>query len=438
MPNKILFSAFFYVLSQRLWQGLSGLVTTFILILYLSKDYQGWYYTFISISAIYSLFDLGLSSVLSQNSSHFFTKVSWLPRGNISGKDSNKFLQFVSFAIAKYKKLAFIFFILITPLGAFLFFNNPKSYWPLYEWLYPWIFLVFVTSLNLFLIPYLSILEGSGKIKEISKLRFLYSAIGSIITWLFLILYPSLWAVTISPLAALILSARWLFKHKFYFILNSFKKNHVFYNWDKEIWPFQWRVGIVSLSAYLSSQIFTPLLFYISGPVVAGQMGLSLAIANMLGIISQSFIVYRMPEMTKIVSVLNYAYFEKLFMQSFFKSLLMYLFGSFFIIFLYMNYLPVNYRDRFLEADLFSCVLLIVFFNHISLAISMYLRCFRTEPLVWIWMFSFVITFPLAILLSDQFSARGVIFSILIVQLMFSIPFSLIKWSQAKKGLKFL
>ena len=96
MQNKILFSSFFYVLSQRLWQGLSGLVTTFILISYLSSDYQGWYYTFISISAIYSLFDLGLSSVLSQNSSHFFAKLSWLGQGKISGRDSNKFLQFVT------------------------------------------------------------------------------------------------------------------------------------------------------------------------------------------------------------------------------------------------------------------------------------------------------------------------------------------------------
>lgn len=436
MQNKILFSSFFYVLSQRLWQGLSGLVTTFILISYLSSDYQGWYYTFISISAIYSLFDLGLSSVLSQNSSHFFAKLSWLGQGKISGRDSNKFLQFVSVAIDKYKKISFIFFILVAPLGALLFLSNPKSFWPLNEWLPPWIFLIFVTSLNLLLIPYLSILEGSGKIREVSKLRLIYSIIGSFGVWGFLILNSSLWAVTISPSVALILSAQWLYKNKFYFVLNSFKKNHTFFSWNKEIWPLQWRVGIVSLSAYLSSQIFTPILFYTNGSVVAGQMGLSLAIANMLGIISQSFIFYRMPEMTKIASLSNHADFERSFRRNFLMSVLLYFSGSFLILFFYMNYLPVNFHERFLELDLFSGVLLIVFLNHISLSISSYLRCYRTEPLVWIWMFSFLITLPFAIYLSQQFSARGVIFSILIVQLFFSIPFSLIKWANAKKAIE--
>lgn len=436
MQNKILFSTFFYVLSQRLWQGLSGLVTTFILISYLSKDYQGWYYTFISISAVYSLFDLGLSSVLSQNSSHFFAKLSWHFKGRVSGRDSNKFLQFVSIAIDQYKKLSFVFFVLIAPLGIILFLNNPKSFWPLNEWLSPWIFLIFVTSLNLLLIPYFSILEGSGKIREISKLRLIYNVIGSFGVWFFLILYPSLWIVTIPPLVALILSIQWLYKNKFYFLLNSFKKNHASFSWNKEIWPLQWRVGIVSLSAYLSSQIFTPILFYINGPVVAGQMGLSLAIANMLGIISQSLIVYRIPEMTKIASLSNHADFAKSFMQNFLMSLLLYLLGALLIIFFYMNYLPVYFHERFLDIDLFIGVLVIVFLNHISLAISMYLRCYRTEPLVWIWMLSFLFTLPLAIYLSQQFSARGVIFSILIVQLFFSIPFSLIKWANEKKAIE--
>jgi hypothetical protein len=41
-------------------------------------------------------------------------------------------------------------------------------------------------------------------------------------------------------------------------------------------------------ASYLLTQIYTPMLFYLSGAVVAGQMGVSFSIANMLAVISNA------------------------------------------------------------------------------------------------------------------------------------------------------
>jgi hypothetical protein len=48
-------------------------------------------------------------------------------------------------------------------------------------------------------------------------------------------------------------------------------------------------------------QIYTPILFHYQSANVAGQMGLSLAIANMLGLLAQSWIALRVPTMAMTV-----------------------------------------------------------------------------------------------------------------------------------------
>ena len=49
-------SALSTIVLQRLWQGLAGLVTVAVIAATLSQEQQGWYYTFLSVAALYSAF----------------------------------------------------------------------------------------------------------------------------------------------------------------------------------------------------------------------------------------------------------------------------------------------------------------------------------------------------------------------------------------------
>jgi hypothetical protein len=63
------------------------------------------------------------------------------------------------------------------------------------------------------------------------------------------------------------------------------------------MWSLQWQIGVSWLSGYFLMQINTRILFYYQGTNVAGQMGLSLNIAIMLGLLTQSWTTLSIPSM---------------------------------------------------------------------------------------------------------------------------------------------
>ena len=57
-----------------------------------------------------------------------------------------------------------------------------------------------------------------------------------------------------------------------------------------EIFSLQWRIAVSWVSGYFIFYFFTPLIFMIYGPVVAGQFGLTFNMIRSLSTVSLSFI----------------------------------------------------------------------------------------------------------------------------------------------------
>jgi len=102
---------------QRLWQALSGVVTILLITHFLTPIQQGWYYSFLSLAAFYTLFDLGLSVVLVQFSAHLFIDLKWFNRGHINGEGREHFLSLVRQSLRLYSILALLFCFLLIPAG---------------------------------------------------------------------------------------------------------------------------------------------------------------------------------------------------------------------------------------------------------------------------------------------------------------------------------
>lgn len=105
MPSRGLL----FVLMQRLWQALAGVVTIFLIAHTLSPDMQGWFYTFVSIASLYTLFEMGLSTAIIQVTAHLFIKVHWLSEGRFAGQNAEIFLSFFLSTIKTYFKFACAF-----------------------------------------------------------------------------------------------------------------------------------------------------------------------------------------------------------------------------------------------------------------------------------------------------------------------------------------
>jgi len=62
--------AILYTTSARIIQAGGGIVTAFLLARFLSKEEQGFYFTFASVLAIQIFFELGLGGILTQFVAH--------------------------------------------------------------------------------------------------------------------------------------------------------------------------------------------------------------------------------------------------------------------------------------------------------------------------------------------------------------------------------
>lgn len=89
MQNALLF-----IIGQRIWQGLAGLLTVLIITTTLTSIQQGWYYTFVSIAALYSIFEMGLSTAILQITAQMFVRLHWLNGGRVSGENGSEFISF--------------------------------------------------------------------------------------------------------------------------------------------------------------------------------------------------------------------------------------------------------------------------------------------------------------------------------------------------------
>jgi hypothetical protein len=414
---------------QRLWQALSGLITIFLLIHFLTPIQQGWYYSFLSLAALYTLLDLGLSVVLVQFSAHLFINMKWLDKGQVAGEGREQFLSLTGQSLRLYLFLGLMFCFLMIPAGMIFFEGKDSEALLKGNWQMSWIFLVIVTAINILVLPFLALVEGSGRIFEVYGLRLLQGVLGSMACWAVLSVGGALWAASMIPLVGFLVGFTWLFVHRPNLLFDAWSIGGKHIQWSHEVWPLQWRIGLSWLSGYFLTQIYTPILFYYQNAEVAGQMGLSLTIANMLGLLAHSWIAVKIPDMGKMVAIKDWEKFDTVFKCVFFRSLLVYLGGAILLTLLLVTLNRISdFGERVLPITSFIGLLFIIFGNHINGAFAAHLRSYKKEPLVLISIISTLITIPIALYGAWKYSALGVVVSILLVQIVFTLPVTFYFW----------
>jgi O-antigen/teichoic acid export membrane protein len=421
----------FLILFQRSWQALSGFVTTILATIYLSPIEQGWYYTFLSIASLCILFELGLASALTQLSSHMFTKLKWGAKGEVLGEQYQKFNSFFFHSVTYFVKASSLFFVVITLIGYLILDNKAGYIEDGFHWVQAWVLLVFLTALNLVALPFISVVEGSGKIKEVYSLKLAQGFLGSVFCWLALVFGVGIWCALMLPLSAFVVFIIWLVIRK-PALLNVWldgSKNH-FFDWSKEVMPLQWRVGVGWVSVYLMSQLTVPLVFYFFDPALAGRIGLCLTVAHTVGILSQSWIARHIPKMSQAVANKDWDLFDIIFRRDIIFSLFFFIAVSLALLNFYAWAMETKYSVRLLPTDLFCYLLVFVFFHHINTSFAAHLRSFKKEPLIWLFLVGAIMTVILTIYAAKLHSINGVIYSMCLVQVILVFPCAFWMWKK--------
>jgi len=420
-----------FVLLGRGFSFLSQPITLYLIAKFFSPSEQGYYYTFGSILSTSVFLELGLGFVLTQFASHEFAYLSWNSDGSLTGDENSlsRLLSILRKSLKWYGILSIIFFIVLVPVGIKFFDSNSNS--GSVHFILPWIFLVIFNSFGLFIYPILTIIEGCGKVAEIQRIKFYQLFFGAFSVWIIIFLHGTLLAASILAFTNFLVSAVWI-NHNFRGLLlqlklKSPKFNYHQISWHKEILPMQWRIALSWMSGYFIFQLFNPLLFKYQSAAIAGQMGMSLSVANVIQSTSIAWISTKMPFFGSLIKKKKYEELDKIALKSTAQAVFFSVFlsvAAIFFIYFVKIYLP-HYGARILSVKAIAALLFANIINVVVFSIAGYLRAHKKEPFL---VNSLVTAFFMAVIAwysAKFYDADILCYSIAAINLFISLPMAI-------------
>jgi hypothetical protein len=416
-----------YTLVAKGFQVLAGPITLILIAYCLSPEEQGFYYTFSSVVNLQIFFELGLSFVILQFASHEKAALVWVNFQILDGNPvSKKRLEsLLRLSIKWYGITAFLMILILIPAGISFLSSNKSAI--NVHWQSPWILMVISAGGMLFLSPLLSFLEGCGLVAEIAYMRLIQGLIGNLFLWSVLVLKNNLFAAAIPNLVSIVWIGVWLFrKYRYLFIdlLNhgkdkstSIKCKDSEISWRNEIFPLQWRIALSWLSGYFIFFLFTPVLFKFYGPVVAGQMGMSLSITSAITGLAISWISTKSSTFCDLIAQKKYKELDKKFFPALWQSSAVAAIGGLallgLILFLRKMHHPMG--QRFIEVTPLALLCTVTVVNVYVYGLSVYLRAHKQEPFLLLSIVNGILICLSTFLLGRTYGVNGMMIGYLVI-----------------------
>lgn len=430
-----------YGVLARAWSIIAGPVTIMVIATRFSKEQQGFYYTISSLLSLQIFFELGLITVLAQFTSHEFAHLSWGEGGSIEGDfvARERLVDLLCKALKWFAVIALLLLVVLIPIGL-LFLSNQSGAASNFAWRMPWALAVLGTALNLMIVPFYAVVMGSGDVVTVNHREMMGAIASSVVGWIVIGLHGGVFAVFAVTTGNLIIAVSYLVRRKPFLlkmawdgIVNNTSRAHTI-SWRGEVWPMQWKIALSWVSGFFIFQLFTPVLFHYHGPVVAGQMGMTLSVSNALLAGCATWMNSRGPEFGKMIARREWheldAMFFRVLRQSIFVVTAGAAVGSGCIWFLQANY-PIG--QRFIPAAhagiFFAAICIQIVIN----AFAVYLRAHKKEPFMWTSIVGAVIQGLITWQLGMRFGVLGVVVGFAVINGFLSLPLAYLIWQKCRK-----
>lgn len=380
--------AIFFTSSARIVQGVGGIVSVLFVARYLNGIEQGFYFTFASILAIQVFFELGLNGIITQYVAH---EASYLVLTGNKYEGDEKYLSrmasLLHFCVKWYGFLASALFVILCATG-FVFFSHYYQTEAPVDWLLPWLVISFGTTLYFMLSPFIAFIQGLGKVKEVAKIRFIQQVTTMLVLWSGLLFGLKLYVGGVSTLVGIIILAYFI-SSKFLPLLRNIynTKLTVRVSYREEIFPFQWKIALSWISGYFIFQLFNPVLFATGGAIIAGQMGMTLAVLNGIQVLANSWFSTKIPLYSGLIAQKEFQKLDIIFNRSLKQSvfisglcLTIMFIGIYTIRHFSISLAGINIGERFLEFIPLLMMMIPLFTNNVIFSWATYLRCHKQEP----------------------------------------------------------
>jgi O-antigen/teichoic acid export membrane protein len=424
IDRAIFFTSFSSIISVT-----GSLFSAFLVIKKLTSEEQGFYYTFSSLVALQIFFELGFNNIITQFTAHEVATLNIDSCGKIEGdcEKKSRLSYLFKFSIKLYLFLSLLLGLTLIIAGLLFFKKNTFDITNI-DWIAPWFLLAVSVTFNFIISPVYAFVLGLGMVTKVAKIRLLQQIIVMTTTWTLFIFNFKLYVLGIANLVGVLYLIYSLYKHKLYLIFINLY-NYVVtskINYFYEIFPYQWKIAVSWVSGYFIFQLFNPILFATSGPVVAGQMGMTLAALNGIQSISASWMSTKIPLFSNLVAQKKYEELDSTFKKALYQSISISIFFilSFIFILLCFDWLNIKISnkkisDRFIPylPLIFMCSSLLL--NQIVGAWGTYLRSHKKEPFLYTSLFGAIFVSLSSYILGSKFGLLGLTFGYLTVTVVF-------------------
>lgn len=377
-----------YGSSARVIQAISGVVTIVVISVYLTGVEQGYYFTFHSLLAIQTFFELGFTSIIIQFVSHEASQLKYTDDGEFEGDKHyiSRLSSLMHFCIKWYFVASGLFFFILIG-GGLLFFKDAGDADVI--WVIPWIILSVATAIKMFQSPFTAILMGLNKVKEMNQIIFYQQLLSPLFMWLGLAVGLSLYVVGISSIVSVLVWFYIIFRKKLFKLLYSLYKQRVTerVSYFKEIFPYQWRIALSSLSGYFIFHFMTPILFKYQGAVISGQVGMSISIISAIQAFSMTWLNTKVPIYSRLIALKDYTNLDRIFAVTMKQmvSVCSFLMVAAFTVLTLISYWKLEIggtllSDRFLTGIPLALLMIAYITDQFSFSWATYLRCHKKEP----------------------------------------------------------
>lgn len=414
-----------FALAARGWTAASGLLSLALLTRFLTPDEQGCYYTFNSVLGYTLLLEMGLTYVILQVTSHERAGLEWTADGLLEGDPLAKarLSSLLRVSFCWYGGIAILMVALILP-GGFWFFGRHLPVASHIVWQLPWAGVVCASAGILALSPLLALIEGVGRVTDVMQTQFLQSVAGSILFWLVLALHGGLFAAAVLSGTILLFQATWLWRRQGPFLrdLLCASRPGVGIGWRTEIWPFQWRIALSSISGLFVFS-FNPLLLSVRGPAQAGQLGLSLAVMNAIALIALSWVSTKSAPFGTLIARWEWTELDRRFFPCLWQSWCVVAVGggtfwlAAWVLHLHHNRLAGRMLDPLPLALLVATALI----SHIISAQALYLRAHKRDPFLPLSLTVGVLVSAVSLVLVKPYGSTGLMLGYFSVYLLIGL-----------------
>ncbi|PQJ28092.1 hypothetical protein [Rubritalea profundi] len=360
----------------------TGPITMVLMIRHFTPEEQGFFYSFAGVIGLQVFLEAGFAQSITQFTSKEFASLRFNTSGALTGDPAalSRLRSLLAQSNRYYCSMAAVLTVALS-IGGYWFFSSKSSHGV--PWHIPWFVVCFTSGLGFLLTPYWAFLVGCNRVAQVATYRFWATLVGFTVTATGLILGFGIYVVVYGALFNLVfpivyLTTRW--RKLLLQVLRPPGKYII--SWREDIWGFQWRIALTWMSRYFLESGIAPLAFQISGPLMAGKIGMTFQVVRMIGGISNTWTATKIPYWGALAAGNRWEELEFSWRSAARRNVLLTFIGllAFVVAFPLLNSIWPTASNRFLAITDIAYFSVGWFFYSFWLVSMHYTRALRQEP----------------------------------------------------------